>query len=55
MAQEAGLAATVLGDAVGERLVVEGLLDVSLEDAAARWTGDLPSALAGGPILEPAT
>jgi phosphoribosylformylglycinamidine synthase len=54
-AQEAGLAATVLGDAVGERLVVEGLLDVSLEDAAARWRGDLPSALAGGPVLEPVT
>ena len=52
-ANQAGLAATVLGDAHGERLVVEGLVDVSLQDISARWAEELPAALAGGPAIEP--
>ena len=53
-AEAAGLASVVLGEAGGDRLVVEGLLDVSLVDAHSRWSGELPGALAGGPVLEAA-
>jgi phosphoribosylformylglycinamidine synthase II len=54
-ARQSGLSATVLGEAGGERVVVKGLVDVSLEEASSRWSGELPAALAGGPALEPAT
>jgi phosphoribosylformylglycinamidine synthase subunit PurL len=36
-AADAGVAATVLGRSGGDRLVVDGLVDVDLADAAARW------------------
>jgi phosphoribosylformylglycinamidine synthase len=36
-AAEAGIGATVLGRSGGSRLVVDGLVDVDLADAAARW------------------
>jgi phosphoribosylformylglycinamidine synthase len=45
----AGIAAEVIGEAGGTRLVVEGLLDLPLEVVAARWAGDLPASLAGSP------
>ena len=47
-AQAAGVAATRLGTAGGDRLVVEGLLDVALADAVAAWRGRLPDAIGSG-------
>jgi len=44
-AATAAIAATELGRAGGDRLVVEGLLDVALEDATAAWQGAIPRAL----------
>jgi phosphoribosylformylglycinamidine synthase len=44
----AGISATMLGTAGGDRLVVEGVLDVALEDAVSAWREHLPAALAGG-------
>jgi phosphoribosylformylglycinamidine synthase len=41
----AGLIVADLGRAGGDRLVVDGLLDVSLADATAAWRGSLPNAL----------
>ncbi|MGH9155318.1 MAG: phosphoribosylformylglycinamidine synthase subunit PurL [Acidimicrobiales bacterium] len=41
----AGLAVSVLGTAGGPRLVVDGLVDLALPDAAAAWRGALPAAL----------
>ena len=43
-AAAAGVPAVVLGSVEGTALVVEGLLDVPLEDAVAAWRGCLPSA-----------
>ena len=40
-ARAAGMQARVLGRAGGDRLVVEGLLDVSLEDATSAWRSNL--------------
>jgi phosphoribosylformylglycinamidine synthase len=45
-ATEAGLTATRLGRAGGDRLIIEGRLNVGLDDAAAAWSGALPEALA---------
>ena len=47
-AQSAGVTATTLGTAGGDRLVVEGLLDVSVADAVAAWKGHLPAAMEAG-------
>ena len=44
----AGISATLLGTAAGDRLIVEGVLDVALEDAVTAWREHLPAALAGG-------
>jgi phosphoribosylformylglycinamidine synthase II len=44
-AQSAGVAAKTLGRVVGDRLVVEGLLDVSVDEATAAWRGRLPGSL----------
>jgi len=44
-AQAAGVEATRLGRAGGDRLVVEGLLDVSVAEAVAAWLRRLPGAL----------
>ena len=41
----AGVPVSVLGTAGGDRLAVEGLLDVSLHDATAAWRGAIPDAL----------
>jgi phosphoribosylformylglycinamidine (FGAM) synthase-like enzyme len=41
-----GLTAEVMGVAGGDRLVVEGALDVALEAATAAWRDALPGALA---------
>jgi len=45
-AGEAGVVATVLGTAGGERIVVDGLIDLDLAAAAERYSGALPSAMA---------
>ncbi|HEX2048434.1 MAG TPA: phosphoribosylformylglycinamidine synthase subunit PurL [Acidimicrobiales bacterium] len=44
-AAAAGVPATRLGRAGGDRLVVGGLVDVALDDALARWTRALPEQL----------
>jgi phosphoribosylformylglycinamidine synthase subunit PurL len=44
----AGQHATVVGDAGGDRLTVEGFLDVALADAVAAWKGRLPQLLGHG-------
>jgi phosphoribosylformylglycinamidine synthase len=44
-ADAAGVSAVMLGRAGGDRLVVEGLLDVSLVDAVTAWKGALPEAM----------
>ena len=44
----AGRDATVVGDAAGNRLTVEGLVDVALADAVAAWKGRLPQLLGHG-------
>jgi len=47
-AQSAGVTARTLGRATGDRLVVEGLLDVPVEAAVDAWRGRLPSSLGAG-------
>jgi phosphoribosylformylglycinamidine synthase len=47
--EAAGVSWTRLGVAAGDRLVVEGLLDVSLAEATTAWQQALPAALAPGP------
>ena len=49
-AQSAGVPATRLGTVTGDRLVVAGLLDVSVADAQAAWRGRLPDALDAGTV-----
>lgn len=44
--EQVGLQATVLGRAGGDRLVIEGRVDIGLQEATAAWTGALPHALA---------
>jgi phosphoribosylformylglycinamidine synthase len=44
-ATDAGIAFTVLGSAGGDRLVVDGLLDLPLAEAAARFHDAIPAAL----------
>jgi len=46
-AREADVPARELGRAGGDRLVVDGLLDVDLVEAVAAWHGAIPRALAG--------
>ena len=45
-ATEAGVPSSSLGDAGGDRLVVDGLVDVSVADATAAWRDAIPKALA---------
>ncbi|HUO47957.1 MAG TPA: AIR synthase-related protein, partial [Acidimicrobiales bacterium] len=45
----AGVPASVLGEAGGDRIVVDGLLDVMVADARAAWRAALPEAL-GEPV-----
>src|SRR5262249_24924613 len=47
-AEQAAVPATVLGHAGEDRLVVEGLVDVSLTDTHKAWRDRLPAALGGG-------
>jgi phosphoribosylformylglycinamidine synthase II len=47
-AQSAGVVATRLGQVTGDRIVVEGLLDVSVAEATAAWRDRLPDALGAG-------
>jgi phosphoribosylformylglycinamidine synthase II len=44
-ATDAGVSAVAIGHAGGDRLVVAGLVDVSLAEATATWTGSLPAQL----------
>ncbi|HZA77652.1 MAG TPA: phosphoribosylformylglycinamidine synthase subunit PurL [Acidimicrobiales bacterium] len=44
----AGVPAAVVGEAGGDRLTVEGLVDVTLADAIAAWRGRLPELLGHG-------
>jgi phosphoribosylformylglycinamidine synthase len=46
-AREAGVPARRLGRAGGDRLVVDGLIDIGLDEAVAAWQGAIPRALAG--------
>jgi len=46
--RRAGQDAAVVGDAGGDRITVEGLLDVALTDAVAAWKGRLPELLGHG-------
>jgi phosphoribosylformylglycinamidine synthase len=47
---DAGVPAQLLGEAGGERLTVEGLQDVSLDDAVVAWRDALPSTLGHGTV-----
>jgi phosphoribosylformylglycinamidine synthase len=47
-AQSAGVPTAKLGSAGGDRLVVTGLLDVSLADATSAWKRHLPDAMEAG-------
>ncbi len=47
-AEAAGVAARVLGEAGGDRIVVTGLVDVSLVDAVGAWRDRLPGTLGAG-------
>ena len=47
-AQSAGVVATRLGQVTGDRIVVEGLLDVPVATATAAWRDRLPDALGAG-------
>jgi phosphoribosylformylglycinamidine synthase len=47
-AAAAGVPATVMGSAGGDRLVWSGAFDVALAEAETAWRDALPSALAGG-------
>jgi hypothetical protein len=44
-AAEAGVAFRVLGQTGGDRIVVEGLVDVGVAEAVADWRGRLPGLL----------
>ena len=46
----AGVACTELGTAGGDRLVVEGVVDIALADAMAAWRTRLPDQLGGGNV-----
>ncbi|HUP71038.1 MAG TPA: phosphoribosylformylglycinamidine synthase subunit PurL [Acidimicrobiales bacterium] len=45
-ASAAGVPAAIIGQAGGSRLTIEGLVDVDVADATARWRGAIPDALA---------
>jgi phosphoribosylformylglycinamidine synthase II len=47
-AQSAGVAGRTLGRVTGDRLVVEGVLDVGVDAATAAWRGRLPASLGVG-------
>jgi phosphoribosylformylglycinamidine synthase subunit PurL len=46
--RSAGEDAVVVGEAGGDRLIVDGLVDVALADAVAAWKGRLPELLGHG-------
>jgi hypothetical protein len=48
-AEAAGVPARVIGSAGGDRIVVAGLLDLAVADAAEAWRVALPGAL-GEPV-----
>ena len=48
-AEAAGVPARVMGDAGGDRVVIDGLIDLGLDEVSERWAGELPAMLAGEP------
>jgi phosphoribosylformylglycinamidine synthase len=44
-AAEAGVGFRVLGTTGGDRVVVDGLVDLSVDEATAAWRGKLPDLL----------
>jgi phosphoribosylformylglycinamidine synthase len=50
LAAAAGVPADVIGVAGGDRLVIDGLVDVALADAIAAWRDRLPAALGSGSV-----
>jgi len=47
-AEAAGVPATRLGVAMGDRISVKGLLDIALSEVTATWRNRLPDALGAG-------
>jgi len=47
LARSGDVPARVIGEAGGDRIVFEGLLDVGVHETAAAWRGSLPLALTG--------
>jgi hypothetical protein len=47
-AAAAGVAASVVGEAGGDRLVIGDLVDVHVDDASTAWRTRLPRALGAG-------
>jgi hypothetical protein len=47
-AEAGGVAAVVVGEAGGDRLVIGDLVDVSVNDAHLAWRNRLPTALGAG-------
>jgi phosphoribosylformylglycinamidine synthase len=47
-AQAAGVAVTEIGTAGGDRIVVDGLVDLALDEVTAAWRGRIPDALGAG-------
>jgi phosphoribosylformylglycinamidine synthase len=45
---DAGVAGTFLGEAGGDRLVIDGVLDLAVDEAANAWRDRLPGALGAG-------
>jgi hypothetical protein len=45
---DAGVDGVLLGEAGGNRLVIEGVVDVALSDAVDAWRRRLPDALGAG-------
>jgi phosphoribosylformylglycinamidine synthase len=45
---EAGVAAQLIGKAGGHRLVIDGVIDIALDDALTAWRDRLPAALGAG-------
>ncbi|TML56771.1 MAG: hypothetical protein E6G17_13950 [Actinobacteria bacterium] len=49
-ASEAGVPVTLLGGSGGDRLVVDGLLDVALAEAVEAWRTTIPMALGSAAV-----
>jgi hypothetical protein len=45
---EAGVGAAIIGAAGGDRLVIDGVLDLAVDEAVAAWRDRLPHSLGAG-------